>query len=150
MTMKKASRRAGLAIVALTAGLSACMPRNDAPTAAAASVVDAHNSRNSLDWAGTYQGVLPCADCPGIKTRLVLHSDGRFDLQTQYLDRQPKPESVSGRFSWNSAGSAITLDAAGSGQQFQLGEGRLLQLNRDGSAPPWNSPTRLLNKVSKP
>ena len=25
---------------------------------------DMHNSRNSLDWAGTYEGVLACADCP--------------------------------------------------------------------------------------
>ncbi len=94
--------------------------------------------------------MLPCADCPGIKARLVLHSDGRFDLSTQYLERQPAPTLVTGRFSWNSAGSGIALDAAGAGQQFQVGEGRLLQVNRDGSVPPWNSPNRLLNKVAHP
>ena len=25
------------------------------------------NAANSLDWAGKYEGVLPCADCEGIK-----------------------------------------------------------------------------------
>jgi uncharacterized lipoprotein NlpE involved in copper resistance len=130
--------------LALAAALGACMPRNDA------AVPDpAHNSRNALDWAGSYEGVLPCADCPGIKTRLVLSADGQFELSTQYLDRQVVPQTVRGRFHWNSAGSSITLDAAGAGQQFQVGEGRLLQLNRDGSAPPWNTPHRVLTQVPK-
>jgi uncharacterized lipoprotein NlpE involved in copper resistance len=41
-----------------------------------------HNSRISLDWAGTYEGVLPCADCPGTKTRLTLNQDGSYLLVT--------------------------------------------------------------------
>jgi uncharacterized lipoprotein NlpE involved in copper resistance len=132
----------------LAALLGGCMPRAEAP-AGAATALDGHNSRNALDWAGAYEGVLPCADCPGIKTRLVLHADGQFDLDTQYLDRQVAPQTARGRFSWNSAGSSITLDAAGWGQQFRVGEGRLLQLDRDGSAPPWNTPYRVLTQVPK-
>ena len=131
----------------LAAALGGCMPRAEPRRAAATG--RRHNSRNALDWAGTYEGVLPCADCPGIKTRLVLQHDGRFELSTQYLDRQVAPQTASGRFSWNSAGSSITLDAAGWGQQFRVGEGRLLQLNRDGSAPPWNAPNRVLTLVPK-
>lgn len=134
------------ATVSVAALLGGCMPRAET----AAPVIDTHNSRNALDWAGVYEGVLPCADCPGIKMRLVLHDDGRFELQTQYLDRDVKARSSSGRFSWNAAGSGIALDAGGSGQQFLVGEGRLLQMNRDGTAPPWNAPHRTLNKVSKP
>ena len=128
----------------LAATLGACMPRNDA------AVPDpAHNSRNALDWAGVYEGITPCADCPGIKMRLTLQMDGRFELSTQYLDRQVAPQTTSGRFTWNNAGSSITLDAAGSGQQFRVGEGRLLQLNRDGSAPPWDAPNRVLTLLPK-
>ncbi len=140
------SLRSVLALL-LAASVTACVPRSGATPAGPAS--DAHNSRNALDWAGVYEGVLPCADCPGIKTRLVLHDDGRFELDTQYLERQAVPKSVSGRFAWNSAGSGITLDDAAAGQQFLVGEGRLLQLNRDGTAPPWNSPHRLLHKMMK-
>jgi uncharacterized lipoprotein NlpE involved in copper resistance len=131
-------------MLALAAALAACMPRNDA------AVPDpAHNSRNALDWAGAYEGIMPCADCPGIKTRLTLLKDGRYELSTQYLERQVAPQTARGQFSWNAAGSAITLDAAGHGQQFQVGEGRLLQLNQDGSSPGWNATYRVLT-LQKP
>jgi uncharacterized lipoprotein NlpE involved in copper resistance len=122
----------------LTAALVACMPRANVPPDSA------HNSRNALDWAGVYEGITPCADCPGIKMRLTLQKDGHYELSTQYLERQVAPQTAGGRFSWNAAGNTITLDAAGWGQQFRVGEGRLLQLNRDGSAPPWNAPDRVL------
>ena len=73
--------------------LTACAPsRNAAP-------VDSHTARDSLDWAGSYEGVLPCADCPGIRTRVTLSDNGRYEKQTQYLDRQPQPEVVAGTFS---------------------------------------------------
>lgn len=125
--------------LALSAALGGCMPRNDTAVPDAA-----HNSRNALDWAGVYEGVTPCADCPGIKMRLTLQKDGRFELSTQYLERPVAPQTVRGPFSWNAAGNTITLEAAGSNQQFRVGEGRLLQLNRDGSAPPWDAPNRVL------
>lgn len=137
--------RTGLAL-ALAVGMSACMPRQEP----AALPDAAHNSRNSLDWAGTYEGVTPCADCPGIRMQLTLQADGRYQLRTQYLERQVAPTSVTGRFSWNADGNAITLDAAGSGQQFRVGEGRLLQMNRDGSAPSWNTPYRVLTRQKSP
>lgn len=132
--------------------LSACMPRNNdaaAPgTPAAAPPVDMHNSRNSLDWAGAYEGVLPCADCPGIKTRLTLRRDGGYELSTQYLDRQPAPQVVRGQFTWNAAGGAVLLDAAGGGQQFAVGEGRLTLLNRDATASAPSSANRVLTLVA--
>ena len=137
-----------LGALLLAAAVAGCMPRAETPARAGAPV-DSHNSRNSLDWAGTYEGVLPCADCPGIKMRLMLSNEGHFDLSTQYLDRQVVPQTASGRFSWNTAGNTITLDAAGSGQQFRVGEGRLLQLNHDGSAPAWNAPNRVLTLLPK-
>jgi heat shock protein HslJ len=120
-----------------------CMPRGS-DSAGSARPPDGHNSRNALDWAGTYSGVMPCADCPGIEMRLTLRNDGSYELSTLYQDRQPAPKIVSGRFSWDAAGNSITLDAAGMGQQFRVGEGRLLQLNQDGSSPGWNATHRML------
>lgn len=35
------------------------------------------NSMTSVDWVGSYQGILPCADCEGIKTQIVLNKDLR-------------------------------------------------------------------------
>jgi uncharacterized lipoprotein NlpE involved in copper resistance len=61
---------------------------------------DIHNSRNSLDWAGAYEGVLTCADCPGAKTRLTLNHDGSYRLVTQAEGSQNAEKSVSGVFTW--------------------------------------------------
>jgi heat shock protein HslJ len=107
---------------------------------------DMHTSQNSLDWAGAYEGVLPCADCPGIKTRLTLKPDGRYELSTQYLDRQPAPSVETGKFFWNAGGNGITLES--SGQRFAVGEGRLLALYRDAPTDWSRSPNQVLKRVS--
>ena len=132
-----------LMLMACVPGLTGCTSRNDG---AAAAPDPAHSSRNALDWAGTYEGVTPCADCPGIRMRLTLQRDGDFEQSTQYLDRQAAPQTVRGRFSWNAAGNTITLEGAGGGQQFRVGEGRLLQLDRDGGVPRWDAPGRALTR----
>jgi len=36
----------------------------------------------------SYAGTLPCADCPGIDTRLNLLPDGQFQLRMTYLERE--------------------------------------------------------------
>jgi len=132
--------------------LSGCVPQKGGGMPAGGQTAvkppDMHTSRNSLDWAGTYEGVLPCADCPGIKTRLTLNQDGTYELSTQYLDRQPAPQVVRGQFTWNAGGSAVALDPNGNAQQFSVGEGRLLQLNRDGTPVLASSANRVLTLVS--
>jgi uncharacterized lipoprotein NlpE involved in copper resistance len=135
-----------MALAAALMALAGCQAPSGGATAR--NPDPAHNSRNALDWAGTYQGVLPCADCPGIRTRLVLQADGRFELSTQYIDRQPAPQVRTGRFTWNDAGSTITLQVPGErGPQFRVGEGRLLQLYADGSAPSWSDSRQVLTKT---
>lgn len=133
-------------MIRLRAAVLAALLAMGLPSLDAIAADPAHNSRNSLDWAGVYEGVTPCADCPGIQTRLTLHADGRFDLRTQYLERQVATQTVHGSFGWDASGSTVTLGGEGNGQQFRVGEGRLLQLNRDGSAPPWNAPYRVLTR----
>ena len=53
----------------------------------ATGVVDIHNAETSLDYEGTYKGVLPAADCPGIETTLILNPDKTFTLHSVYIDR---------------------------------------------------------------
>ena len=138
-------------MLVLTAMLSACAQEKEVTPVkpAVASPVDSHTSRNSLDWAGVYEGVLPCADCPGIKTRLTLGSDGTFERQTQYLDRETVPRTELGQFTWRASGNVISLDANGGGQQYAVGEGRLIVLNRDGTHPAPQASNRVLARVAK-
>ncbi|MDF9831232.1 copper resistance protein NlpE [Parabacteroides sp. PF5-6] len=96
------------------------------------SVVDtAHNSRNALDYEGTYTGTLPCADCSGIYTEITLTAD-HFKKKTVYQGKEEANTfEVSGKFSWNEKGSAITLDNDQM-EQFQVGENLLFVLDADG------------------
>ncbi|HWS73983.1 MAG TPA: copper resistance protein NlpE N-terminal domain-containing protein, partial [Quisquiliibacterium sp.] len=105
-------------------------------------------SRNSIDWAGVYEGVLPCADCPGIQTRLTLHRDETYELSTLHAGRDSAARVVRGRFSWHPSGNAITLEKQHGAQQFMVGEGRLALLQA-GAAPSWPQPAqRVLQRVA--
>lgn len=94
---------------------------------------DGHNAANALDWHGTYEGVVPCADCEGIKTVVTLSKDMTYTLIATYLGKPGKPFETSGTFAWNDAGSTVIL--AGLVQrpsQYFVGEGYLLQLDMGG------------------
>ena len=50
-------------------------------------VIDSHTSDMSLDWAGVYEGVLPCADCDGIETTLELKKDHTYVATYKYIGK---------------------------------------------------------------
>lgn len=118
----------------------ACTPQEPAehvnqPTTTSTEEVaspDGHNSRNSLDWAGTYSGVLPCADCPGIETVITLRSDNTYERSMNYLERTVAVQTVSGAFTWDKAGNKITLDVGDAVVKYQVGENQLFHLDQDG------------------
>ena len=91
----------------------------------------AHNSQHSLDWSGTYQGTLPCADCPGIRYVLTLKEDNTYKLNTQYLERSDSVNTELGTFTWDKSGNQITLSDRG--EKFQVGENRLFHLDMEGN-----------------
>jgi len=131
-----------LLIFSLTLSLAIGCARDEAPAeltsadakplALESAMPDAHNSNNSLDWAGSYSGVVPCASCPGIETRITLHDDGRFDRSMHYIDESPVATTDNGTFTWNAAGSKVTLGTGGHAQQYQVGENRLFHLDSNG------------------
>lgn len=93
----------------------------------------ADNSRNSLDWAGTYRGVLPCADCEGIETIVTLGSDGSYTSQSRYLGKGKEIFSERGNFTWNAAGSQVTFDGS-QPARYAVGENKLTRLSLDGTS----------------
>src|SRR6187431_1282003 len=69
---------------------------------------DSHNSMNSVDWVGTYRGVLPCASCEGIETELTLNKNKTYDLITRRIGKGDLGvKAISGSFSWDKAGNKI-------------------------------------------
>jgi copper homeostasis protein (lipoprotein) len=92
------------------------------------------NSRVSLDWEGTYKGILPCADCPGIETVVTLGQDGNYSRWSRYLERDKvAPLTERGTFTWSADGRTVKLGGDASGpSQYMVGEGRLIQLDMEG------------------
>ncbi|MDQ0780506.1 copper resistance protein NlpE [Chryseobacterium sp. W4I1] len=88
-------------------------------------------SENALDWPGTYEAVIPCADCPGIKTSLTLNNDKTFSITEEYVDRNSKNQDK-GTFQWDAAGSVITLKGKTANYKYKVGENILIQLDMDG------------------
>lgn len=130
--------------------LCACaqpMERAAPPEPVTIQPADLHTSRNSLDWAGVYEGVLPGAGPAGTMTRLTLKRDGTYERVTRYPGRQDAAQTVRGRFAWQSSGNAIKLDELGGGQQFAVGEGRLLLLHHDGGPAGTPVPNAVLTLV---
>ena len=94
---------------------------------------DGHTSRNSLDYAGTYTGVLPCADCEGIETQITLDAEGTFTKKTTYLGKStPNVFEKQGIFSWDADGQRITLEGQQKPNQYFVGENTLTQLDIEG------------------
>lgn len=122
-------KRISLFIFPLLIMLAACDPASQ--STATPHPDPAHNSRVSLDWAGSYQGTLPCADCEGIAVVVTLHNDSRYEVRRKYLGKQDTVFNSTGNFEWNDAGGIVHL-AGEEPSSFQVGENRIIQLNMDG------------------
>jgi copper homeostasis protein (lipoprotein) len=91
----------------------------------------AHNSKNSLDWAGIYAGSIPSADGSGINAQITLRSDESYTISYNYVDK-PGVFTESGTFNWDEAGKIITLKHTTFPPYYKVGENHLLQLDMKG------------------
>lgn len=99
-----------------------------------ADVIDMHNARNSIDYEGTYTGTMPCADCSGIRTEIMLNGNS-YKMTMVYEgvgDDKENTFETSGTFEWDEDGSIITLGNDKS-EQYLVGENQLFALDRDGN-----------------
>ena len=97
-------------------------------------ITDGHTSANSLDIEGEYKGTLPCADCDGIETKIMLNNDGSYLKQSKYLGKNGKVFEEIGLYSWNKEGNKIKLYINGNNStQYFVGENKLIQLDASGN-----------------
>ena len=118
-SMKKNWMIWGLAAMAL---MSSCTDQKTAPKTAdndTTSVAQDTASIDSMDLtsiAGTYEGTLPAADCPGIKTVLTIHADSTYQLTQDYLERKDGHDEASGVLRVLD-GKVLVLERPSSGEQ---------------------------------
>jgi len=120
-----------LGLGSMSLGVS-CQNASRQVTAEHANLPTGDNSMTSLDWAGTYVGELPCADCPGIRSVLMLSEDLTYRLNWIYEEKGDQVMAETGSFTWNADGSGIQLNGD-SKTQYQVGEGKLFQLDTEGN-----------------
>ena len=95
---------------------------------------DQHNARNALDYAGTYNGILPCADCEGILTIIELTYEGTYQKNVIYLGKGEEEVYEShGNFVWSEDGNKITLQGTEWANKYFVSENYLVQLDNDGN-----------------
>jgi uncharacterized lipoprotein NlpE involved in copper resistance len=86
--------------------------------------------------AGTYTGILPCADCEGISTRIELKQNGSYTLENRYLGK-PEELFVQYRGSFSvSKGNILTLHGMteqSAPASYVIGKDTLTQLDMDGN-----------------
>lgn len=122
---------AGFTIIAAAVCLSACFSNVMAP--AASQPPDLHTSQISLDWDGTYAGVVPCADCAGIETFISINQDLSYHIRTRYLGKDDRVFEHQGSFTWEENGNVIRLEDFSEGpDRYHVGENLLFQLDKQG------------------
>jgi copper homeostasis protein (lipoprotein) len=124
-----------LAGLVSTFALVACKPQAPAEPAAtapaaeapAAVAVESAPSASVADvpfdtkgFAGTFAGTLPCADCPGIDTRIVLNADGSYTLMETYRDKPDGKFAGDGTWTAEENGKRIRLDPNSKAQEDRL------------------------------
>lgn len=100
--------------------------------ASTTTVVDGSTSQTAVDWAGTYEGTTPCADCPGIKTTIKLYPDETFAYSAEYLDKNTTVQDT-GKFMWHDNGSVIHLTGLDLNTKYKVIENALAQLDTEGN-----------------
>lgn len=95
-------------------------------------IIDTHNAKTSIDWVGTYEGILPCADCPGIKTTVTLNKDETIKVVSEYMKGNQKLIDE-GHFQWTADNNALYLDTKDKNRHFyRVGENKLIILSQEG------------------
>ncbi|MDR0421429.1 MAG: copper resistance protein NlpE N-terminal domain-containing protein [Proteiniphilum sp.] len=122
----------------VVAALSACTAgkRSGSAPADGTSDMAGYNSRDSLDWAGVYKGILPCADCEGIQEEIRLNEDFSYEMVMTYLGKGDNRYSENGRIEWDEEGERFKLVSTASGSEghwFRVSENRLNALDMEGN-----------------
>nr|AKN37011.1 Lipoprotein [Vibrio cyclitrophicus]AKN38281.1 hypothetical protein [Vibrio splendidus] len=91
-----------------------------------------HNAQNSLDWNGTYRGIVPCADCDGLEINVTLNTNGSYSLDQAYLGKGEERHYSEGSFNWDKSGRVITLNDEKESNQYFVAENELIKLDSNG------------------
>ena len=159
MRMRDAISVSLVLAAAMLLTLAGCKPQVPAespapafePAATAPSIPVADEARpnaafDTKAFAGTFTGTLPCADCPGIDTRLVLAADGTYAITESYQERSAPELKGDGTWTVEENDQRLRLDPNSKSENDRLfailSQDEIRQLDTEGkpidSTLPYN------------
>ncbi|MEM9384263.1 MAG: META domain-containing protein [Pseudomonadota bacterium] len=117
------------------ATLGGCVDSESGVDEASPTVTSGQSSRDALDWAGRYRGLILAADGEALDTAITLREDGTYEYALQFLKPEDARSVEIGTFTWSPEGDRVMLrDVGGDGTalEYQVGESALFQLNGAG------------------
>lgn len=104
-----------------------------------------HSTKNSIDWEGTYFGVVPCSSCPGINTLVTLNNDGTFQRSVDEIGSGKEAETSTGKIEWSVNESIVNID----NHFYFIAENQLIALDAELKKHEGeNADAYLLNKTN--
>ncbi|HVI48901.1 MAG TPA: copper resistance protein NlpE N-terminal domain-containing protein [Chitinophaga sp.] len=111
--------------------LAACN-NSGTPSNTDSSGVPAANHTTAVPITGTYQGTLPCADCPGMDYQISLFDDHTFSELVAYQGRGENVAEVESG-TWKQLNDSVVLiQKKTDSSSFLASDGKLLLLDRQG------------------
>lgn len=96
---------------------------------------------------GTWRGIIPCADCPGINYNLTLNDDNSFEETLIYQGRSAQPFTQQG--TWRVNNGVVELDnRMEERSRFSLSDSELLVLDK-ASGRPITTGSSSMNRLRK-
>ncbi len=93
------------------------------------STKDEHTAETALDYEGTYKGILPCADCPGIATTLVINKDKTFEYNYTYVESEDQIHHYTGQYTIKD--NILTIKADDEPINFFVGESMVIFMGKE-------------------
>ena len=115
--------------------VSSCQRKQESsPENKVQKIADFPKANDSQDFIGTYIGVLPCADCEGMETKLTINENNTFTKSVHYLGKGTKVFEQKGTISWNKLGNVIELnEVQNAPKTYLVSKNKLLQLDMEGN-----------------
>jgi copper homeostasis protein (lipoprotein) len=79
---------------------------------------------------GTYEGVLPCADCEGLKTTIDLKADHEALISSTYMGKIDTP--IVDKATWEMLDQKVLIHFGGITMQYEKGADYIKQLDGEG------------------
>lgn len=82
-----------------------------------------------------YSGVLPCADCSGIDTTILMEKDGTYVIEYIYLETKDGNQSYFETGTWAKDGNKyLFVNTAGDRSYYDLQDKKLVMLDQEGKS----------------